>query len=130
VKKTFNFQLSTINFFVPSHHQLKKIRNKRDFMGKLLTCWNYIRRYKYPGAILVFLLIVGVIDENSLYTRHQRQMEIGNLKREIDKYQEQFETETAMLKALETDPEAVERMARERYYMKRPNEDVFVFKSE
>ena len=99
-------------------------------MGRLITCWNYIRRYKYPGAILVFLLIVGLLDENSLYTRYQRQIEIGNLRREIDKYQTQFETESALLEALENDPEAVERMARERYYMKRPNEDVFVFKTE
>lgn len=99
-------------------------------MGRLITCWNYIRRYKYPGAILVFLLIVGLLDENSLYTRYQRQQEIDNLKREIDKYQTEFEAESAMLEALENDPEAVERMARERYFMKRPNEDVFVFESE
>ena len=96
-------------------------------MGRLLTFWNFVRRYKYVVALLVFLLIIGVLDENSLYTRYQRRVEIGNLKREIKKYQSQYEAETAQLQALQNDPEAVERMARERYFMKRPDEDVFVF---
>ena len=95
-------------------------------MGRLVSCWNFIRRYKYFAAILVFLLIIGFLDENCLYTRYQRQVEIGNLKREIDKYQSQYEAEQLQLQALENDPVAVERMARERYFMKRANEDVFV----
>lgn len=99
-------------------------------MERLLSFWNFIRRHKYGVAIVVFLFIIGVIDENSFYTRYQRRVEIGNLKREIDKYQDQYDIETAQLQALETDPVAVERMARERYLMKRPNEDVFVFISE
>ena len=99
-------------------------------MERFLTFWNYVRRYKYLVAIAIFLLIIGVIDENSLYTRYQRQVEIGNLKREIDKYKEQYESETAQLQSIENDPKAVERMARERYFMKRPNEDVFVFTTE
>ena len=99
-------------------------------MGRLLTFWNFVRRYKYLAAILVFLLIIGVLDENSLYTRYQRRVEIGNLKREINKYQSHYEAETAQLEALRNDPGAVERMARERYFMKRPNEDVYVFVSD
>ncbi len=96
-------------------------------MSRLITFWNYVRRYKYGVAIFVFLLIIGFIDENSLYTRYQRQVDIGNLKREIDKYRTEYEEETKQLKALESDPKAVERLARERYLMKRADEDVFVF---
>ena len=96
-------------------------------MGRFITCWNYIRRYKYLAAIVVFLLIIGFLDENSLYTRYQRNVEIGTLKSEIDKYQAQYEAETAQLEALENSPVAVEKMARERYLMKRPDEDIFVF---
>jgi len=96
-------------------------------MSKLFTFWNFIRRYKYLVAIAIFLLIIGVLDENSFYVRYQRQVEIGNLKREIDKYQEEYDTETEQLHALENDPATVERIARERYLMKRANEDLFVF---
>lgn len=99
-------------------------------MGQLITVWNYIRRYKYLVALIIFLLIIGILDENSLYTRYQRRVEIENLKREINKYQSQYDAETQQLEALQHDAEAVERMARERYFMKRPNEDIFVFVSD
>ena len=99
-------------------------------MERFLSFWNFLRRHKYAVAFVVFLLIIGLFDENSLYNRYQRQIEIGNLKREIDKYQEQYDAEHHQLQAIENDPAAVERLARERYFMKRPNEDVFVFVSE
>lgn len=123
---TFNFELST--FFVPSRHETTEIRikNSRN-MGRLFTLWGYIRRYKYVVAIVIFLLILGALDENSLWVRYQRQVEIGNLHREIDKFQEQYDRETAQLQSLENNPAAVERLAREKYLMKRENEDIFVF---
>ena len=68
-------------------------------MGRLFTFWNYIRRHKYLVAILIFLLIVGVVDENSLWVRYDRQVEIGNLRREIDKFQALYDAETAQLEA-------------------------------
>lgn len=96
-------------------------------MGRLITFWNYVRRYKYWAALLIFLLILGVLDENSLWSRYERRVEISNLKREIAKYQQQYDEEKAQLQALESSREMVEKMARERYRMKRDNEDVFVF---
>lgn len=96
-------------------------------MGHLLTFWNrYVRRYKYAVAFLVFMIIIGVVDENSLLVRYQRRVDIGNLKREIDKYQQQYDDESARLQSLMTDPAAVEKLAREKYLMKRADEDVFV----
>ena len=93
-----------------------------------MTIWSYIRKYKYVAASLVFLLIIGVLDENSLLVRFGRKAEIANLRREIEKYEAQYDAETAQLEALRSDPAAVERMAREVYLMKRPNEDVYVFR--
>ena len=96
-------------------------------MGRLITFWNYIRRYKYWAALLIFLLILGVLDENSLWSRYERRMEINNLKREIAKYQQQYNDEKEQLQQLENSREMVEKLAREKYHMKRDNEDVFVF---
>lgn len=96
-------------------------------MGRLITFWGYIRKYKYVAAFLIFMLILGVMDENSLWVRHGRRAEIAALQREIDKYQVMYDDATAKLEALQNDPAAVERMARETYLMKRPNEDIFVF---
>ena len=43
-------------------------------MSKLKAVWNYIRRHKYLITILAFLLIIGVLDEESyrrLLWRHR-----------------------------------------------------------
>lgn len=96
-------------------------------MGRLITFWGYIRKYKYVAAFLIFMLILGVLDENSLWVRYGRRAEIAALQHEIDKYQAMYDDATAKLEALQNDPSAVERMARENYLMKRPNEDIFVF---
>jgi len=96
-------------------------------MDRLYSVWNIVRRYKYIVAIFIFLLIIGVIDENSWWVRHQRKAEIAFLEEQIKNYEQQYDEYSQMLEALSNDQNAVERMAREKYYMKRPNEDVFVF---
>ena len=47
-------------------------------MGRLFTVWGYIRKYKYVAATIIFLLIIGVLDENSLWVRFHRRVEIAN----------------------------------------------------
>lgn len=96
-------------------------------MSKLKTVWTYIRQHKYLITILVFLLIIVFLDENSLIQRAKHQREINALKTEIEKYRKQYEEDTEMLKELEESPEALEKIAREKYFMKKPNEDIFIF---
>ena len=53
----------------------------------------------------------------------------GNLKdlqREKEYYIEQIERDSARLQQLTTGTEALEKFAREQYYMKKPNEDIFI----
>lgn len=95
-------------------------------MSKLLTIWNYIRRHKYLLTLVVFIVIVGFLDENSLIQRIKHQNEISTLNSEIAKYRKQYEEDTEKLKELTTNPEALEKIAREKYLMKKPNEDVYV----
>lgn len=38
-------------------------------MSKLLTIWNYIRRHKYMITVLIFIVVIGFLDENSLIQR-------------------------------------------------------------
>ena len=51
----------------------------------------------------------------------------GTLKSEIARYRKQFEEDTRKLKELMNNPEALEKIAREKYLMKKPNEDIFIF---
>jgi cell division protein FtsB len=59
--------------------------------------------------------------------RIQRKSEIATLNSEIERYRTQFDNDTERLQELTENPEALEKVAREKYFMKRPNEDVFIF---
>ena len=96
-------------------------------MSKLLTIWNYIRRHKYMITVLIFIVVIGFLDENSLIQRVKHPSEISALNSEIEKYRKQYEEDTEKLKELTTNPEALEKIAREKYLMKKPDEDIFVF---
>ena len=92
-----------------------------------MNVWSYIRKHKYLITIVAFLVIIVFLDENSLIQRAKHQQEIKTLETEIQKYRKQFEEDTEKLKELTSNPEALEKIAREKYLMKKPNEDIFIF---
>ena len=102
-------------------------KQKEISMSKLMTVWSYIRQHKYLITIVAFLVIIVFLDENSLIQRAKHKQEISTLNSEIIKYRKQFEEDTRRLKELENNPEALEKIAREMYLMKKPNEDIFIF---
>lgn len=96
-------------------------------MDKLQAIGLFFRSHKYLLVTLIFLLIIGVLDENNLMRRVSHKREIATLKSEIIKYRQQFDEDTRQLKELDSDPGTIEKIARERYFMKTPDEDVFIF---
>lgn len=99
-------------------------------MSKLLSVWNFICRNKYYITIGLFVAVIGFIDENSLVRRAKNKREISNLQEEIKKYQAEYEESTERLNELTENPAAMEKVAREKYLMKKPNEDIYVFEEE
>lgn len=95
-------------------------------MGRVNNAWNYITKHKYLITIVVGLLIVGVIDENSFRRYAVLQMRLNELNEELQACRDQYERDSARLSQLNANVKGVERIARERYLMKRPNEDIFV----
>lgn len=96
-------------------------------MSKLLTIWEFIGRHKYWITLLVFGVIIGFLDENSVIRRIGYAREIVRMQTEIEEYQAEYEENTRRLKELTANPEAIEQIAREKYLMKKPNEDIYVF---
>ena len=96
-------------------------------MEKLQTILMYIRRRKYLVVTVGFLLIIGVLDENNLLRRLSQKSEIADLKSEISKYRSQYEEDTRKLIDINENPEAIEKIAREKYLMQTPDEDIFIF---
>lgn len=99
-------------------------------MGKVNNIWAYLARHKYLITIVLGLLLVGVIDENSFRKYIMLRMEYNAAQAELEHYEEQFHRDSLRLSALKANRKGVERVARERYFMKRPNEDVFVLSTD
>jgi cell division protein FtsB len=60
----------------------------------------------------------------------QHLSEIHELKQEIKHYRDQYEKDSKALKELTSNPEILEKIAREKYLMKKPNEDIYVFEED
>lgn len=99
-------------------------------MDKLNKLWSIVRCHKYLITLLLFAVLIGFVDENSMVRRMKLAHEELLLREEIEKYRKEFEESTARLNELAVDSESIERIARERYFMKKPNEDVYVFEDD
>jgi cell division protein DivIC len=87
-------------------------------------------RYKYIIVIVLGIVIVGFVDDNSFLQRYRHQNEISELKSEIKKYDDIYRSDTAKLRELDRNPYAIEKIARERYFMKADDEDIFVLEDD
>lgn len=85
---------------------------------------------KYAIVIAVAVVIVGFVDDNSVYNHFKNLSKISELQDEIDKYHAIYNRDQSQLYRLENDPKAMEKIARERYFMKRADEDVFVLSTD
>ena len=97
-------------------------------MVRLVTIWDFIGRNKYWITVLAFAVIIGFLDENSMNRRISYAREISTLQNEIERYRADYEENTKRLNELTSHPDAIEQIAREKYLMKKPNEDIYVFK--
>lgn len=94
-------------------------------MKKRLARW---LRNKYILASLLFLGWVTVIDEIDLFFIIRSRLELRDLVNETEDLRIRNEEAREALHDLSTNTATLEKYAREQYFMKRANEDVFVFK--
>lgn len=97
----------------------------KDFYTKYLTKIN-----AYWLVTIGFLILTFTAGDSNLYQRYMYDEKIRSLEKEIRHYQKEIEINSKKLNDLRTDKEGLERFAREEYYMKRANEDVFIIKEE
>ena len=81
---------------------------------------------KYTVVVLLGVLVVGFLDENSIWNHFKNQRRISELEEEIDKYNAAYERDQSKIRQLNKDPKAMEKIARERYFMKADDEDIYV----
>ena len=73
---------------------------------------------------------VGFFDKNSVPTQWEFRKEVRALQAEHDYYAKEISAITSDLRELSTNPKTLEKFAREKYLMKRDNEDIFVIVEE
>ena len=96
----------------------------KDFYTKYLSRIN-----AYWLVTIVFFALTFVMGDSSLYKRYTYDEKIRSLEKEIKHYQKEIEINSKKLNDLHTDKEGLERFAREEYFMKKPNEDVYIIKN-
>ena len=99
-------------------------------MGRINNIWYYLSRHKYLITVVIGAVLVGVVDENSLRSLVMLSMRLNEKNEELQAYEEQFERDSIRLHNFEASLKGVETIARERYKMKRADEDVFVLSTE
>ena len=95
---------------------------------RLYPILNFISHNKYWIVIIFGVLIVGFLDENSLLKHVRNRILVSELKEQIDAYNMQYEQDEQKIKELKRNPnpKAITKIARENYFMKADDEDIFV----
>lgn len=82
---------------------------------------------KYIVVAALGVTFIGFVGSNSSVRAHLGyKQRISELHEEIDHYERAYARDQERIHQLETDPKAMERIARERYFMKHADEDIFV----
>lgn len=95
-------------------------------MSRINPVLNFVAHNRYWIVIIIGVLLVGVLDENSFLTKAQFDMQISDLREQINDYNSRYERDEQKLRELRRNPKAITKIARENYMMKAADEDIFV----
>lgn len=101
-------------------------QNNTDQSTSEKSRWYKFFLNKYLIVSVLFVVWMIFFDQNSFLIHRELDKEITELKKEEIKYSEKFEKESIQLQKMKTNPNEVERIAREKHFLKRENEDVFI----
>lgn len=95
-------------------------------MKKLLERIPPRLRNRYWATAFGLLCWISFFDRNDAWTTFKNKRELGRMQDEKAFYTSEIATTKEQLHELSSDKELLEKFARERYLMKRDNEDIFV----
>lgn len=97
------------------------LKNKSKFI-KPFKNWFVI-------ILIVFAIWMLFFDANSWFIHNELNSDIEDLENEKEYYKREIEKDNKAIKKLSTE-EGLEKFAREEYYMKRDNEEIFIIEYE
>jgi cell division protein FtsB len=97
--------------------------------NKIFVRWFNSLINMFIGISIIFIFWMCFLDSNSWLAHKELNKEIETLQSKKEFYKNQIEKDLEAKKKLET-KNGSEKYAREKYYMKRKNEDVFLIESD
>ncbi len=91
-----------------------------------LKVYPYVRN-KYVFTPLLFFIWMMFFDENNVISQVETRMKLSELRTDKAFYEKEIAESQENLKLLQNDKELLEKFAREKYLMKKDNEEIFVF---
>ncbi|MGZ3882514.1 MAG: FtsB family cell division protein [Flavisolibacter sp.] len=93
---------------------------------KLLNRIPSFLRNKYLLATATFIIWILFFDRNDVFTQIQRRGELNELRQSKQYFEKQIADNKKFSNDLQFNASAIEKYAREKYLMKRDNEDLFI----
>jgi cell division protein FtsB len=81
---------------------------------------------KFFIAFAAFVVWIGFLDKTNLMYQYQFQSEVNKLENQKEFFIQEIKQTREEQQELLSSPEKLEKFAREKYYMKKDNEDLFI----
>ena len=101
---------------------IKEIQPKSD-------SFKWVQKYvlnKYSITILLFLGWMVFFDSNSFLVVNELNQEVNKYEEQLTYYKSEYEKNDSFYKKLMNNKQEKEKFARENYFMKKPNEEIFI----
>jgi len=86
-----------------------------------------ILKNKYFFTIVALIVWLVFFDKNDVFTQYELIEKCRKLQKDKDYYMAEIDNNKANLNELRTNKKSLETFSREKYLMKKENEDIFVF---
>ena len=106
--------------------KIPKLNTQYSELMKLLTHIPSWLKNKFFISAAAFIAWILFFDEKDLFTGYRHIQELNQLQQSKQYYTGQIAREQAELEKLKNNPATLEKYAREKYYMKRDQEDLFL----
>lgn len=93
---------------------------------KLFRVFAAILRNKYLLTVTVFAVWMLFFDKNDFFTQVQRKKDLAEIEDSKAYFSQKIQESKTFSSDMQTNAAAIEKFARERYHMKRENEDLFL----
>ena len=85
-------------------------------------------RNKYLVLLLLFIFWIIFLDDYNLINQNKMKNNVDDLKEQKEFYISEIKSDSTELSKLKNDSEEQERFAREKFLMKKDNEDIFIIR--